>query len=147
MRFIKAIFFFFFGSFSWKFPPWLAAIASLVNKAREWRKNNKKIFWSAFAAMVLAYAGVLWYDSLPQPVRIDITGTAPALTELKEKPEFDSVYINFSGSAAQLEQVGKVVTKGIQISPPINGQWKWQNDAQLQFTPEQDWAVGQEYVV
>lgn len=147
MRFIKAVLFFFFGSFSWKFPPWLDAIASLVNKAREWRKNNKKIFWSAFAAMVLAYAGVLWYDSLPQPVRIHITGTAPALTELKDEPEYDSVYVNFSGSAAQLEQIGKVVTEGIEISPEIKGQWKWQNDAQLQFKPEQDWAVGQEYVV
>ena len=147
MQFIKAILFFFFGSFSWKFPPWLAAIVSLINQASEWRKNNKKIFWSAFAAMLLAYSGVLWYDSLPQPVRVQITGTAPALTELKDEPEYDSVYVNFSGSAAQLDQIGKVVTEGIQLSPAIKGQWKWQNDVQLQFKPEQDWAVGQEYVV
>lgn len=147
MRFIKAVLFFFFGSFSWKFPPWLAAIASLVNKAREWRKNNKKIFWSAFAAMLLAYAGVLWYDSLPKPVQVQITGTAPSLTELKENPVFDSVYVNFSSSAAPLEQIGKTVSKGISISPEIKGQWKWRSDSQLQFTPEQDWAVGEDYVV
>lgn len=147
MGFLKAVFFFFFGSFSWKFPPWLDAIASLVNKARQWRRNNKKIFWSAVAAMVLAYAAVLWYDSLPKPVKVQITGTAPALTELKEDPVFDSVYVNFSASAAPLEQIGKVVSKGITLSPEIKGQWKWRSDSQLEFKPEQDWAVGEEYVV
>ncbi|MCW8901183.1 MAG: hypothetical protein OQK95_10975, partial [Gammaproteobacteria bacterium] len=60
MRFLKAVFFFFFGSFSWKFPPWLAAIASLVNKARDWRRNNKKVFWSVFASMLLFIFGYLW---------------------------------------------------------------------------------------
>ncbi|MDH5601329.1 MAG: hypothetical protein OEY78_08510, partial [Gammaproteobacteria bacterium] len=147
MQFLKAIFFFFFGSFSWKFPPWLQAIASLVNKAREWRKNNKKIFWSALAAVVLVYAGVLWYDSLPKPVQVQVSGTAPALTELKDDPVFDSVYVNFSASAAPLEQIGKVVSKGITLSPAMKGQWTWRSDSQLEFKPEQDWAVGEDYVV
>ena len=147
MQFLKAIFFFFFGSFSWKFPPWLAAIASLINKARQWRKDNKKVFWSGLAGVLLVMGGYYYYESLPKPVRIEITGTAPSLTELKENPEYDSVYVNFSGSAAKLEDVGKVITKGIRIKPEIKGQWKWQNDTQLQFKPEQDWGVGQEYIV
>ena len=97
--------------------------------------------------MVLSYSGFLWYDSLPKPIQIHISGTAPALTELKENPEFDSVYVNFSGSAAELNQIGKPVAKGLQLTPAIKGLWKWNSDSQLQFKPEEDWAVGQEYVV
>ena len=147
MQFIKKVLFFFFGSFSWKFPPWLDFISHLYNKALIWRKENKKVVWLSLALAAMSYAGVLWYDTLPKPVQVQITGTAPSLTELREDPVFDSVYVNFSASAAPLEKIGKPVKEGITISPEIKGQWTWRNDSQLEFKPEQDWAVGEEYVV
>ena len=147
MQFIRKILFFFFGSLSWDLPPWLAYISSQIKKAAQWRRDNKKIFWSTLAMVVAAYAAVLWYDSLPQPVRIQITGTSPALTELKDKPVYDPVYVNFSGSAAPLDKIGKKVSEGIQLTPTLKGEWQWMSDAQLKFTPEQDWGVGQEYIV
>lgn len=147
MGFIKKVLFFFFGSFSWKFPPWLELISNGFKKGLEWRRKNKNVVWLTIVFTTIGYAGFIWYDSLPKPIQIHISGTAPSLTELKENPEFDSVYVNFSGSAAELNQVGKAVSKGIQLTPAIKGQWKWNNDSQLEFKPEQDWAVGQEYVV
>lgn len=147
MKFIKKVLFFFFGSFTWQLPPWLNIISQLFNKANAWRRENKKIVWLTIAFMLIGYGGVLWYDSLPQPVRVQITGTAPSLTELKDDPVYDSVYVNFSASAAQLDQIGKSVSKGITLSPEIKGQWTWRNDTQLEFKPEEDWAVGEEYVV
>ena len=147
MQFIKKVLFFFFGSFSWKFPPWLNFISQLYNKALIWRKENKKVVWLSLALALISYGGVLWYDSLPKPVQVQITGTAPSLTELRDEPVYDSVYVNFSASAAPLELIGKSVSKGITLSPEIKGQWTWRNDSQLEFKPEQDWAVGEEYVV
>lgn len=147
MQSIKKVLFFFFGTFTWKFPPWLNFISQLYNKALIWCKENKKIVWLSLALAVISYGGILWYDSLPKPVQVQITGTAPALTELREEPVYDSVYVNFSASAAPLEKIGKPVTQGISISPEIKGQWTWRNDSQLQFNPEHDWAVGEEYVV
>ncbi len=147
MGFIKKVLFFFFGSFSWKFPPWLQLISNGFNKGLEWRRKNKNVVWLTLVFTIIGYGGLIWYDSLPKPIEIHITGTAPSLTELKEDPEFDSVYVNFSGSAAELKQIGKTISDGITLSPAIKGRWKWNNDSQLEFTPEQDWAVGQEYVV
>lgn len=147
MQFIRKVFFFFFGSISWDLPPWLNFISQLYNKALSGIKKNKNIAWLAVLFTAIGFAGMLWYDSLPQPVRIQITGTAPALTELKKDPVYDSVYVNFSGSAAELDQIGKTVSEGLQLSPAIKGSWKWNNDSQLKFKPEEDWAVGQEYVV
>ncbi|MFK5913251.1 MAG: MG2 domain-containing protein [Woeseiaceae bacterium] len=147
MQFIKKALFYFFGTFTWQLPPWLKVISQLYNKALNGVKNNKGTVWLTILFTVIGLVGMQWYDSLPKPVQVQITGTAPSLTELKEDPTFDSVYINFSSSAAPLEQIGKLVSKGISISPAINGKWTWRSDSQLQFTPEQDWAVGEEYTV
>ena len=147
MQFIRKVLFFFFGSFQWQLPPWMNSIRQLIHKALVWRKNNKKLVWTTIVFGVIGYGAMLWYDSLPKPVQVEITGTAPSLTVLSDEPVFDSVYVNFSASAAQLEQIGKVVSKGITVLPEIKGQWKWNNDSQLEFKPEQDWAVGEEYKV
>ena len=147
MQFIRKVLFFFFGSFTWQLPPWMNSISQLFQKALAWRRQNKNIVWLTLVFTLMGYAGLLWYESLPKPVQVEITGTAPSLTVLSDKPVFDSVYVNFSASAAQLEQIGKTVSKGISLTPEIKGQWKWNNDTQLEFKPEQDWAVGEEYRV
>ena len=134
MQFIKKVLFFFFGTFTWQLPPWLNFISDLYNKALIWLKENKKVVWLSLAFAVMSYAGVLWYDSLPKPIQVQITGTAPSLTELKENPVFDSIYVDFSASAAPLEKIGKQVTKGLSISPEIKGEWTWRNDSNLNLS-------------
>lgn len=147
MQFIRKVLFFFLGSFTWQFPPWLNGISQFFHKATAWGKENKNIVGLTILFTAMGYGAMLWYDSLPKPVQVQITGTAPSLTVLSDEAVYDSVYINFSASAAQLEQIGKTVSKGIKISPEIKGEWTWRNDTQLQFKPEQDWAVGEDYIV
>ena len=37
---------------------------------------------------------------------------------------------------------GKKVTSGIAIDPPVKGEWRWQTDYYLSFTPEDTWQAG-----
>ncbi|HVN29829.1 MAG TPA: hypothetical protein VMT64_15140, partial [Candidatus Binataceae bacterium] len=77
-----------------------------------------------------------------------MAASAPAMVQQDlGTPTPDPVVIHFSGSAARLDTIGKPVTSGITVTPPIAGQWKWLGDADLQFTPKNDWPVGQHYTV
>lgn len=153
-----------FGNLSWTPPawvatqrariariPWLAVLPQRLRTARDWlRRNPRRVLATAVASVVLLIAasgGYLWYASLPKPVEFSLVGTAPAATPLVENALPEAVHIDFSGSAAQLEQVGKPITKGIKMTPAMAGVWVWASDSRLSFTPKQDWAVDQEYVV
>ena len=59
----------------------------------------------------------------------------------------DPVIVHFSGSAARLDAIGKPVTSGITVTPPVVGSWKWLGDADLQFTPKNDWPIGRHYTI
>ena len=50
-------------------------------------------------------------------------------------------------SAARLDSIGKPVASGIIVTPPAAGQWKWIGDSDLQFTPKNDWPIGQRYTI
>jgi alpha-2-macroglobulin len=63
--------------------------------------------------------------------------------------------VKFSKSVAPLALVGKVVNSGssagigvgINVTPEIQGTWRWASDQQLEFTPKADWPVGVEFKV
>ena len=55
--------------------------------------------------------------------------------------------IEFSESAAPLQQLQKAVTAGIEMSPSIAGTWFWTNDKELQFAPKNDWPVDGAFTV
>ena len=153
-----------FGNLSWSPPPWvagqrvriaripwLAALPQRIQAARDWlRRNPRRVLVAGVSSVVLVVAGLggyLWYQSLPKPVEFSLVGTAPGATALKEDAKPDIVHIDFSGSAARLEQIGKPITSGIKMTPAMAGEWVWANDSRLSFNPKQDWAVDQEYVV
>ncbi len=152
------------GDISWSPPPWWNRLhARLFSQERKqklldawsgiqaWiraRRRSLTIGAGALAVAVLAGIGAyIWYQSLPKPVEFSVSGTSPSATALADNARPDSIQISFSGSAARLDQVDKVVTSGIQITPPIAGEWRWAGDSSLTFTPKEDWAVGQDYVV
>ncbi len=53
----------------------------------------------------------------------------------------------YSGCRRNLKLAGKTVRRGITMTPAIPGEWKWNDDYQLSFTPHQPWLADQEYVV
>lgn len=147
------------GDFSWRPPFWLTGIGRLLGRIFQlaavrittWRQANPRVFWGTVSIMVLlaaaGYGGWMYYQSLPKPTRISISSTSPGPTKLEKDAKPDKVYLDFTGSAARLNQVGKPVSRGITINPAIPGEWVWENDARLCFTPKQDWAVDQDYTV
>ncbi len=115
-------------------------------------KISKKIkqYYLAVGLSVLAlviFVGFLLSAGGEKPVTFKVSGTSPNATALKEGAKPDRLYINFSGSSARLEEVGKVIMDGLKMTPELSGRWEWRADSELLFTPSEDWGVGQKYTV
>ena len=147
---IKAILFSIFGSLKWNLPPWLSWIFSSIKRfgagIKNQHTNKRGRFYLIVFILLLAFAGLLygyfWYANLPQPVRLSVSTNYLEPTPLREDAEPEVFIIEFGGSAAQIESMDKVVSEGIEVVPPINGEWKWDSDDKLVFTVEGDWPVG-----
>ena len=81
------------------------------------------------------------------PAGESVPTMAPTIQESDVLGVPDPVMVHFSGSAARLDAIGKPVTAGITVTPPLAGSWKWIGDSDLQFTPKNDWPVGQRYTI
>ncbi len=162
--FVKRVFGFLsriFGKISWSPPPWMAFLKNfssnveelasrLADTGRSLADNYLKKILKRTAIVlpvVLAVITLIVWYAVGQSGVIEVTGTQPGLTKLEDVLKPDPVHIHFSGSAARLDLVGKVVAKGITISPAIEGEWKWVADNHLVFVPKADWAVGEKYAV
>lgn len=145
-----------FGEVSWSAPPWAANVRGGVQRARAViRRHPRNSALLAASAVLLAAGGSgawNWYRSLPRPVELDVAVTAPGRTCIECEPAGrpNPVVLAFTGSVAPLELAGKVVDPrqaGISIRPAVAGEWKWQDDRTLVFTPAQEWPLGQQYEV
>lgn len=61
--------------------------------------------------------------------------------------DMDILYINFNGSATDLENIGNEPSAEIEIFPGIPGKWVWESDTQLKFTPEESWQMNTHYKI
>lgn len=71
----------------------------------------------------------------------------PPATPLVHPPAPEPLRLRFSRSAAPLSKVGRPVTEGVTLSPALPGEWRWESDTSLSFTPLSDWPVGAEFRV
>lgn len=143
------------GKPQWDLPFWLDFIKKqTLTRANTLRKNKPKIFWPGLATLLLlsggGYYGYQWYKNLPKPEFVQLFFSSPAPTpnniytnELKPYP----FSVSFDKSVAKLEQISKVVEKGISVTPKVEGEWKWISDKTLYFFPKTDWAPNQTYTV
>lgn len=97
--------------------------------------------------MVGGYAGWQWYEHLPEPYYLQVSVSRPGPTPLVPNAIPEPVDIQFSGSAAKLGAIGKKVTSGITVTPPLEGVWRWASDSELVFTPRNDWPISQDYTI
>jgi alpha-2-macroglobulin len=109
--------------------------------------NFRKIIVAVMVLSVIAIGYLIWESNQPKPEKVRMSINAPDLTPMRENAKPDSLIINFSKSAAKLEEIEKVINEGIEISPQIEGEWKWLNDSRLRFKPKGDWPAGTEYSV
>ncbi|MGN6480376.1 MAG: alpha-2-macroglobulin family protein, partial [Luteibacter sp.] len=137
-----------FGNIAWSAPAWVPATG------RAARQHPLKFTGTIAGALLLVAAGWFgwhWWQNRPraaEPNRITIEVAAPAVTDYSDvRPEIHALELRFSGSAARIESLGKPVTEGIALEPRQAGQWKWQDDRTLVFTPATDWPVGRKFDV
>lgn len=123
----------------WDPPPWC-----------RWLNRRKWPVLGMLAGLALIGYAVFWWVTRPPPVipnALELSVTAPDKTDYDR----DAIYVsplrvNFSGSAAPLERVGKEPA-GVALDPPLPGTWVWEDDHTLVFQPQTDWPVGQHYSV
>jgi uncharacterized protein YfaS (alpha-2-macroglobulin family) len=137
-----------FGNVAWSAPAWMPATG------RAARSHPVRFTATVAGALALAAAGWFgwhWWQNRPraaEPERITFQAPAPETTDYAHVPvTIHPLTVTFSASAARLESLGKPVTDGIAMDPKLPGQWKWENDRVLRFTPASDWPVGRKVEV
>ncbi len=147
-----------FGKVNWNSPPW-------VNHLKHKSQRSPKLFWSSLTLIIvgifaLAYV-IHWYKNLPEPTYVTASITVPAITANEEVLVPNPLTINFGiengnedeeegfapRSVAPINLVGKPITEGIELSPKIEGEWRWETDSQLIFIPKEDWPAGQKFTI
>ena len=136
------------GNLSWSAPAWAPATAAAVRRRPRHFAGG---FLITLVVLIGGWFGWQWYQHRPRPVepaRITFEVKAPAVTEYEAQPNgspritIHPLEVAFSGSAAPIELVGKVLSKGIAMQPALNGEWRWLDDHTLRFVPAEDWPVG-----
>ena len=117
---------------------------SATSSNKSWKKNK----WIWLATAVVLVGSYLWYLTLPEPKTVKVSLSTPGITDLRsENPKPDPLTLHFSESAANLDNIGKIATKGIKLSPAITGEWRWNTDTELQFRPAEHWAIATGYTI
>ena len=130
------------GTVAWSAPGWLRWLGGAL------RHHPGRIGSMVLAALALA-GGWYWIQNRPAPESISFRVDQPELTTYdtdeqgRQRVTVHPLGVVFSQSVAPLELVGKTVERGVQISPPLKGQWQWKNDRTLRFMPAADWPVGE----
>ena len=140
-----------FGVIHWQPPQWLNHFKNGFLRAFNLiLKKPVASFLTLLAVLAISASGwyaYQWWQSRPQPVKIDFTVQIPEKADLAKQAPPNPLVVNFAGSVAPLAQVGKDLQQGIRISPDVAGRWHWQDDKSLEFRPDKEWPVGEHYEV
>ena len=131
-------------------PWWIQWLGQQARAIATWCDSHRRLALLRGLAVLLVgaslVAGVNWYKSRPKAVETNVETVSPALTQLVDGKWITApLVINFKGSVAPLDKIGKIVTSKISMTPGMEGAWAWQDDKTLVFTPRVDWPVGTEY--
>ena len=131
-------------------PWWIQWLGQQARAIATWCDSHRRLALLRGLAVLLVgaslVAGVNWYKSRPKAVETNVETVSPALTQLVDGKWITvPLVINFKGSVAPLDKIGKIVTSKISMTPGMEGAWAWQDDKTLVFTPRVDWPVGTEY--
>ncbi|MCE5387451.1 MAG: alpha-2-macroglobulin family protein [Acidithiobacillus sp.] len=137
-----------FGRVAWQAPGWWQSLR--VRTAGISRRTG----WFVALSLLLvsaAGAGLYQYQKLldrKAAAGIQIQVEAPEPTDYGQRPSrVHPLRLRFAKAVAPLEQLDRKVDSGVALAPGIPGQWHWQSDRELVFTPAQDWPVGQRFQV
>lgn len=144
------------GDIKWSTPSWLPELKKAYTSIGLKLNKFKTLIGTTIILSIIAFFSVNyayhWYLNRPKPIE-----PAPIIIHKYSasvySPDTSNIglVINFSGSGyspAPLENINKVITEGIIISPEIQGTWKWTSDNSVEFIPEsKKWPLGVEYTI
>ena len=141
-----------FGEFVWKPPVWMGHARSA---------RVARFLLGLLAVGGLAAAGVWYYQSLPEPLRVRAAAAPPGATTIDDEGKLapEPLRLSFSYlpnadvpdpptlSAARLDLVGERVESGIEMRPAHPGEWRFEAGNALVFTPSEDWPANRAFDV
>ncbi|HYJ06064.1 MAG TPA: alpha-2-macroglobulin [Chthoniobacterales bacterium] len=145
-RWLRKIFRTAFGQLSWKPPYWLQRGFARVVLFRRGHPLLAAVI--VFLAFVIAGTSVRtwrWYQSRPKPHMVTAQVAPIPVTPLDKELKFPPLTIDFSESAARLEDLKNPTLQRVRLDPPAAGAWKWINDRKLSFAPAQDWPAERKF--
>jgi uncharacterized protein YfaS (alpha-2-macroglobulin family) len=149
------------GTFSYVPPEWLrrslekeSASARIIknkfSRFKVWKSQHQKAVNLSVVALLSALVGfIAWHGYhhwIPHPDWITVTVEAPRpMNPYDNEAKPNPVQFLFSAAVAPLDKVGLKLEKGPSLSPKLEGQWFWQNDRSLIFTPQIEWVPGEDF--
>ena len=141
-----------FGEFVWKPPVWMGRLRS---------PRVARVLLGLLAVGALAVAGVWYYRSLPEPLRVQATATPPGATTIDDEGKLapEPLLLSFSYLpnadfpdppplfAARWDLVGERVESGLEMRPAHPGEWRFDPGNVLVFTPSEDWPANRAFDV
>lgn len=153
---IKRLLFAVFGGVQWQPPPWprwifrrtLAPVGRGISRLYPRGKRRRNGLISILLLLVIA-AGIWVAQYEPEkvfevpPLEVSATLVAPGLKQVGNQYPPRPLIIRFNESTALIDQVDKEVkdTRLLELSPKIEGTWRWVGDKELHFVPSRDWPV------
>ncbi|PYM15140.1 MAG: alpha-2-macroglobulin, partial [Candidatus Rokuibacteriota bacterium] len=139
------------GRVSWTPPRWLAWLGARVVAASRSAAAHPRLSIALAIGLVLVSGGgywaYAWWQARPRPLVVQLSVTNPVRTLIEDDKKPTPLVVTFDRPVAPLARIGKEVTSGITISPPLTGTWRWASEKRLELIPQDDWAVGAEYTV
>ena len=141
-----------FGEIVWRPPAWTGRMR---------RARATRLLLGLLATGALAAAGVWYYQSLPEPLRVRVAATPPGATTIDDEGKLvpEPLRLSFrylpnadvpvppALSAARLDLVGARVESGIEMRPAHAGEWRFESENTLVFTPSEDWPADRTFHV
>src|SRR6267143_374487 len=140
-----------FGRLSWAPPRWLQWLVADLVAGTRWIAARPRLTIALGAGIVVlgggSYWAYAWWQARPRPIVVQFSVSNPERTVIEDDKRPTPLVVTFDRPVAPLVNVGKDVTSGIRLSPPLAGTWRWASEKRLELTPRDDWAIGSGYTV
>lgn len=147
-RWLRKVFRTAFGQLSYRPPQWFqSGFARVVIYRRGHPIVAAVIVLLAFLVASGSVWTWRWYQRQPKPHTVSATVAPIPVTPLQKELKFPPLTIEFSESAARLEDLKNPTLQHVRLDPPVAGAWKWVNDRKLTFAPAQDWPADRTFRV